>query len=176
MSSNPEFDRFYALRKLRFIVFPERRLETFGDTVVDYHLISELPDNPNRVRVREGRLVAERPLVITPHFADLEMDGFSDEARRYVEWLRDNEENFRILRYGYRLKSDNFSEQFISESLNVVSERVKQEVLASANGFSAVIQGEDEPWDVALIELWRRIVEASAQQNIRELQEKGKLF
>ena len=57
-----------------------------------------------------------------------------------------------------------------------VTERVKASVIASGDKFAAVLQGEDEPWDVALVELWRREVERSAGQNIRELNEKGKLF
>ena len=39
-----------------------------------------------------------------------------------------------------------------------------------------MIQGVDEPWDVALVELWMREVRRSADGNIRELQEQGKLF
>ena len=176
MSSNPDFDRWYAARKTRILVSPSHRLETFGNTLVDYHLISELDDYPGKVRVREGRLEAHQPLVIAPHFAEVETEGFSDEAKAYLEFLRENEENLRILRYGYQLKTDNFSEYIVTDSLAAVTERVKAAVRESGNGFSAVLQGVDEPWDVALVELWRREVERSAENNIRELKEKGKLF
>jgi len=39
-----------------------------------------------------------------------------------------------------------------------------------------VLQGVDDPWDVALVELWRREVERSAGMNIKELNDSGKLF
>ena len=155
---------------------PSHRLETFGNTLVNYHLVSELPDNPGKVRVREGRLEAHQPLVIAPHATDVEMEGFGDEARAYLEFLKENEKNLRILQYGYHLKSDNFSEQIVTDRLSVVTERVKDEVVASNDKFAAVVQCVDEPWDVALVELWLREVNRSAGGNIRELQKSGKLF
>ncbi|MBO7483051.1 MAG: hypothetical protein J6U17_04105 [Kiritimatiellae bacterium] len=176
MSSNPDFDRWYAARRVKILMRPTHRLETFGNTLVNYHLISELDDYPGKVRVREGRLEAHRPLVIAPRVADITTEGLGDEARAYLEFLRENEDSFRILRYGYHLKSDNFSEQIVTDSLDVVTERVKSEVEASNDKFAAVLQGVDEPWDVALVELWRREVERSASKNIKELNDSGKLF
>ena len=74
------------------------------------------------------------------------------------------------------MKSDNFSEQIVTDRLSVVTERVKAEVLASNDRFAAVVQSVDEPWDVALVELWLREVNRSARHNIRELDERGELF
>jgi len=176
MSSNPDFDRWYAAKRARFLVEPRHHLETFGNTLVNYHLISELPDHPGKVRIREGRLEAHQPLVITPNFAPVETEGLGDEARAYLEFLRENERNLRILQYGYHLKSDNFSEQIGTDRLSVVTERVRQAVLDSNDLFGAVIQCVDEPWDVALVELWLREVNRSARNNIDELQKDGKLF
>ena len=176
MSCNPDFDRWYAAKSARFLLEPSHRLETFGNTLVNYHLISELPDHPGKVRVREGRLEAHQPLVITPTFSHIEAEGFGDEARDYLEFLKENEKNLRILQYGYHLKSDNFSEQIITEKLSVVTERVKEEVIASNDKFAAVVQCVDEPWDVALVELWLREVNRSAKGNIDDLQKSGKLF
>lgn len=176
MSSNPDFDRWYAAKSARFLLEPSHRLETFGNTLVNYHLVSELDDHPGKVRIREGRLEAHQPLVIVPHFQEAELEGFGDEARAYFEFLRSNEKNLRILQYGYHLKSDNFSEQIVTDKLSVVSERVKKEVLDSKDQFSAVIQCVDEPWDVALVELWLREISRSAKENISELQKNGKLF
>ena len=176
MSSNPDFDRWYAAKSARFLLEPSHRLETFGATLVNYHLISELDDHPGKIRVREGRLEAHQPLVITPDFAQIEAEGFGDEAKAYLEFLRETEKNLRILQYGYHLKSDNFSEQILTDRLSVVTERVKEEVLASNDKFAAVVQCVDEPWDVALVELWLREVNRSARGNIDDLQKSGKLF
>ena len=176
MSSNPDFDRWYAAKSARFLVEPSHRLATFGNTLVNYHLVSELDDHPGKVRIREGRLEAHQPLVITPHFQETEFEGLGDEAREYFNFLKENEERLRVLRYGYHLKSDNFSEQIATDRLSVVTERVKTAVLESGDKFAAVIQCVDEPWDVALVELWLREVSRSAGDNISELQKSGKLF
>ena len=176
MSSTPDFDRWYAAKSARFLLEPSHRLETFGNTLVNYHLVSELPDHPGKIRVREGRLEAHQPLVITPQVAEIETEGLGDEARAYLEFLRENEKNLRILQYGYHLKSDNFSEQIVTDRLSVVTERVKSEVVASNDKFAAVVQCVDEPWDVALVELWLREVNRSARGNIDDLQKSGQLF
>ena len=175
MSSNPDFDRWYAAKQTRILVSPSHQLETFGNTIVNYHLVSELDDCPGKVRVREGRLEAHQPLVITPK-SIIETAGLGDEAKEYLEWLKENEDSLRILRYGYCLKSDNFSEQILTDSVAAVVARVKESVQESGDKFAAVLTGVDDPWDVALVELWRREVERSARSNIRELHEKGKLF
>ena len=162
---------------MRILLPPSHELETFGATLVNYHLISPLEDFPDKVRVREGRLEAHQPKILTPSgFAKIHAEGFGEAAREYIEWLKDNEDNFRILQYGYHLKSDNFSEQVVTDSLAAVTERVKAAVMASNDRFSAVLQGVDEPWDIALVELWRHEVNRSARKNIRELREHGKLF
>ena len=176
MSLNPQFDRWYAATHAQFLIEPSHRLETFGNTLVNYHLVSELPDNPGKIRVREGRLEAHQPRVIVPHLQDVEFEGFGPAAQEYFNFLRENEEHLRILQYGYHLKSDNFSEQIVTDSLAAVASRVKQSVVDSNDPFAAVIVGVDEPWDVALVELWLREIDRSAKGNIKELRESGKLF
>ncbi len=176
MSRDIAFDRWYAASKVRILLSPSHQLETFGSTLVNYHLISELDDHPGKVRVREGRLEAHQPRIITPRFGEITAEGFGEEAREYLEFLKENENNLRILQYGYHLKSDNFSEQIITDSIAAVADRVKAEVVASGDKFAAVIHGVDEPWDIALVELWRREVERSANKNIKELNDSGKLF
>ena len=66
MPDKHEFDFWYAVNNTEIVLQPQRQLETFGATMVDYHLISQLMDNANQVRVREGRLQAFRPEIITP--------------------------------------------------------------------------------------------------------------
>ena len=173
MSRDKLFDRFYAARHVRILIRPSHELETFDSTLVNYHLISELEDNPGKVRIREGRLEAHKPLVITPSADNISMIGFGEAAREYVDFLK---EHMRILRYGYHLKSDNFSEQIVTDSLAAVTERVKSEVRKSGDRFSAVLQGVDNPWDVALVELWRTEVERAAPHDIKNLSKKGELF
>ena len=175
MSSNPDFDRWYAATHVKFLVRPSHNLETFGNTLVNYTLISELEDYPGKIRIREGRLEAHQPQIITPK-SIIETVGFSDEANAYLEYLKEHEDDLRILRYGYCLKSDKFNEYVVTDPMSVVAERVKSEVLSKHDPFAAVLEGVDEPWDVSLIVLWMNEVQRSAKTNFKELQEKGKLF
>ena len=176
MSSNPDFDRWYAAKNVKFVLRPSHELETFGSTLVNYHLVSELLDAPGKIRIREGRLEAHQPLVITPGNAEIRMEGFGEEAKRYMDFLRDAIKDMRILRYGCHLKTDRYSEQIVTDNLDSVVERVANGVRESGDKFAAVLVGVDEPWDIALLELWRHEVDRSAARNIKELQEKGKLF
>ena len=176
MSRDRQFDFFYAAAHTKVVRWPSRTLETFDVTRVTYTLVAELDDYPGKVRIREGRLEAHKPLVLTPTIPDINMEGFGDAARAYFEFLRQNEANLRILRYGYHLKSDNFSEQIVTDRVSAVVERVKLDVLAKGDPLAAVIHGVDDPWDVALVELWLREIRRSAGENIRELNEKGLLY
>jgi hypothetical protein len=90
---------------------------------------------------------------------------------KYIDWLRENEDSVRILQYGYSLKQDTFSEQTVTDSLPAVLERVKSDVAAKNDPFSAVIKGVDSPWDVCLVRLFWLVMHASAPLNIRELEQ-----
>ena len=172
-----QFDFWYAVHHTKVVRAPSRTLETFGETRINYRHLAELPDDPGKVRVREGRLEAHKPAIITPEaYAEGSLEGFGEQARQYLDFLKQHRDSIRILQYGYHLKSDNFSEQIVTDSLAAVSARVKESVLASGDAFAAVIQCVDEPWDVALVELWLREIRRSAKGNIAELQKSGKLF
>ena len=175
MSSNPDFDRWYAATHVKFLVRPSHKLETFGNTLVNYTLLSELDDYPGKIRIREGRLEAHKPQVLTPQ-AYIETTGFSEEANEYLRFLKEHEDDLRILRYGYCFKTDKFNEYVVTDPLSVVAARVKAETLAKNDPFSAVLVGVDEPWDVALVVLWANEVHRSAGANFKELNDKGKLF
>lgn len=164
------FDFWYAVNNTEIKLMPSRHLETFGTTILNYHLVSEFMDTVNQTRVREGRMVANRPQIITPEaYSKTVLEGFGDEARQYVEWLREHEKEVRILRYGYSLRKEAFSEHVISEPAKTVVERVEQEVKAKNDPLSAVLMGVDEPWDVCLVKLFWEVIQGSATANIREL-------
>lgn len=152
---------------------PKRHLETFGNTIINYYLLSELMDVSGKVRVREGRMQALKPQIITPSsYATTMLEGFGQEAQNYLEWLKENEDNIRILRYGYTLKQEAFSEQVVTESMPAVLERVKLEAQGKNDPFAAIVKGVDDPWDVCLIRLFWVVIQNSAQANIRELHER----
>jgi len=174
MNKKPtQFDFWYAVNNTEIIVPPKRHLETFGNTMINYTLVSELMDDPTKVHIREGRMQASRPQIITPSaYAATELKGFGDEAAKYVDWLRENEDSIRILQYGYSLRQDTFNEQTVTDNIANVLERIKTDLSAKSDPFSAIIKGVDSPWDVCLIRLFWLVMQASVPLNIRELEER----
>jgi len=176
MKERSTFDFWYAVNNTEIVLMPSRHLETFGTTLLNYHIISELMDTVNQTRIRAGRLQAHRPQIITPTaYSKTILEGFGEEAGKYVDWLKEHEKDVHILQYGYTLRKELFSEEVVSENIKSVSERVQNEVKGKKDPFSAVVLGVDEPWDVCLIKLFWEIIGFSAIPNIREMQ-KQRMF
>jgi hypothetical protein len=176
MSDPRPFDFWYAVNNTEIVLMPSGRLETFGSTVLHYHLVTELMDSVNQVRVRQGRIKAGQPAIVTPEvYSRFILDGFGEEAGRYLEWMKEHEKDLRILQYGYTLRRESFSENVITDNLQAVVERVKADVAQMSDPLSAVLVGVDSPWDVCLVKLFREVISRSARYNIRDM-EKRHLF
>jgi hypothetical protein len=171
MPEKHEFDFWYAVNNTEIVLQPQRQLETFGATLVDYHLISQLMDNAQQVRVREGRLQAYRPEIITPRsFMENTLEGFEEaQASQYLDWLRTHEQDLMILKYGFKIKKDLTSEQIITDGIEAVTDRVKADQSSRDKPHSAVLVGVDEPWEVCLLKLLVELVKSSAPHNARDL-------
>lgn len=171
MSKDRQFDFFYAAAHTKVVRWPSRALETFDVTRVTYTLVAELDDYPGKVRIREGRLEANRPLLITPEaYAEDNLEGFGEEARRFCEWLKANEENLRILKYGYTLKQEAFSELVVNSTVEAAVEEAIKDAERSGDPFRTVIVGVDDPWDVCLLEFFREESSRSVESNVRALE------
>lgn len=169
-----KFDFWYAVNNTEIVSMPSRRLETFGATLLNYHMISELMDSVDQVRVREGRIHAFRPQIITPmSFTDAMLEGFGDEAERYVDWLREHAEDLRMLQYGFKIKKEEFSEHVLSGNVKAVTERVQSEVKSKEDPFSAIVRGVDNPWEVCLVKLMVEVIRTSAPANFQELERRN---
>lgn len=166
-----QFDFWYAVRNTKIVRAPARALETFGETLVNYHLVAELDDDPRKVRIREGRLEAHKPAIITPEaYVQDQMEGFGEQARQYLDFLKQHEDSIRILQYGYSLRQEAFSEQVVTDSLDAVLERVVERVKSANDPFATVIRGVDEPWDVCLVHFFWLHANASVPVNVREFE------
>lgn len=169
-------DIWYAINNTRIVLTPSRRLETFGTTVLHYHMVSELMDNANKVRIREGRIQAHKPQIVTPTFVPSGLlDGFGEEAQQYVEWLRENMQDLRMLQYGFVISKREISEEVVSDNLDAVVERVQDAVRKKDDPLAAVLVGVDVPWEVCLIKMMVDVTSQSVAGNIREL-ERHRMF
>jgi hypothetical protein len=101
------------------------------------------------------------------------LEGFGEEAERYVEWLRENGVDLRVLQYGFKIKKEEFSENILSGNLKTITEKVRDEVKSKDDPFGAVIRGVDKPWEVCLVKLMVEVIRHSAPANFRELERRN---
>lgn len=174
MWSEDEFQ--YAAENTKVIVAPQQQIATFGNTSFRFYLISELMDRVNEVRVRDGRIHAERPQIMTPeHYHRLLLEGFGEQAERYVERLREGTERQTVLRYGFQFRKTDVIENVVRDSLDAVTEQTQRLVENSDEPLSAVIQGVDEAWEVCLLKFTIDLIERSAGGNLGDFRRRGLL-
>ena len=171
MSEPNSLDFRYAVANTEILVPPTGMLETFGNTLVNYIVVSELMDSVGKCHVRSGRMKLFKPQIITPSaYSEMLLEGFGEEARKYVRWLAEHEDDVHILRYGYTLKRESFSEELVSRPIEAVLADAAKDVAARKDPFLALVRGVDEPWDVSLVHFFWLHVNASAPVNVREFE------
>jgi hypothetical protein len=133
-------------------------------------MISALMDSVSQTRVREGRIQAHQPQIVTPaSYAQNLLEGFGQEAEAYAQWLRDHARDLHILRYGFTIRKEEINEHIISENVQTVTERVRTEVAGRDDPMAAVLVGVDNPWEVCLLKLMYDVIRNSAPGNVREM-------
>ncbi|PYK38078.1 MAG: hypothetical protein DME49_09130 [Verrucomicrobia bacterium] len=166
----------YAIENTQVILAPQRQIATFGSTSFHFYLISELMDRVNEVRVRNGKIHADRPQILTPeHFSRLLLEGFGDKAQRYVDQLREQARNFAVLRYGFQFRKTDVTERMFRDPLDAVIARTKSQVEDMEEPLSAIIQGVDDAWEVCLLKFTIDMIERSSGGNLGDFRKRGLL-
>lgn len=170
-----KFDFMYAVRHTTIVSAPRRLLDPFDQTTIDYTLLTQPMDDPNKTRVRIGKLQTYPPRLLLPGDLSVqELDGFGPQAERYLQFLQQHASKIRILRYSYRLKREKYTEHLLSDPIDVVKARVEAEARDKPNPYGAILQGVDEPWDVCLLHLFMRLVQASVPKALQQLETRAK--
>ena len=166
----------YALESTKVLLEPDRRIDTFGSTSFEFHLISELMDSVNETRVREGVLHADRQTIIKPEaYSDLEFEGFGEQAEAFSQWLHENAADLSILKYGFSFRKDKVREDVVNEPFNDVRDKVMERANRNANPLSAVIHGVDDAWEVCLLKFTVEMIGKSQGINVFDFQRRGLL-
>jgi len=164
----------YAIENTQVILAPEQQIATFGSTSFNFYLISELMDRVDQVRVRNGRIHADRPQILTPeHYTHLLLEGFGEKAQRYVDQLRENLRNIAVLRYGFQFRKTDVTEETLRDSVDAVINRTKRRVENANEPLSAVIQGVDDAWEVCLLKFTIDMIERSSGGNLGDFRKRG---
>lgn len=167
----------YAVENTKVIIEPERRIETFGSTSFRFLVVTELMDEVNQVRVRDGNIHAERPRIISPvHFQKMLLEGFGDSARDFADFLEHHSEMIKVLRYGFELRKTDLAEHILHEPAESVIGRLSEEIRSGGAGQStALISGVDEAWEVCLLKFTSDLIKRSASGNLGEWKSRGLL-
>ncbi len=171
-----EYDIQYALENTLVLHEPDRRIDTFGSTKFEFQLVTELMDSVNSVRVREGSIVAEKPMILRPEInSDFDFEGFGPEVEAFGDFLRANIHKLAILKYGFRFQKTDIQEQIVHESIEEVTGKLMAAVRADGNPMRAIIQGVDDTWEVCLLKFTVEMIEKSQNINLFDFKRRGLL-
>ena len=80
----------------------------------------------------------------------------------------------RILRYSYRLRRETYRETIVNEPIELIREQALARHTESTNPYAALVQGVDEPWDVCLLHLFMKLVQASVPKALDAIEKRAK--
>lgn len=168
----------YAINYTEVLRSPKQTLATFGTTNIYYYLVTEpsyrdLVKGEDETVVREGRVLAERPRVVTPSYL-VNVEGFSEHAKRYLEMIiQEHGAHAPGLYYGYR--NEPKETNIVSSDMRSVVSKLEEEIDKEGNPLTTIIKGVDELWDVSLLKFIYDMTRYSLGSNVFELGRRGLL-
>ena len=175
-----EFDHRIAsaLQQTQVLRPPKRHLATFGATDLRYYLVtapiySDLVPGTEESVVRDGKVVSQRPAIVTPTYM-LNLEGFGDDARQYMESM--------VMQYGpnspgllYQYRNEPGGLEIVGGEANAIAQRIAEDMDQRGVDSAAVIMGADELWDLSLMKFIYDYTTASLSSNVDEIQAMGLL-
>ena len=167
-----------AVKHTEILRLPKRSLATFGTTNIYYYLVtepaySELWEGVIETVVREGRVIAERPRIVTPYYLS-RLEGFSSDARKYFDMLiRAHGANVPGLFYTYKNEPKELT--IVSDNLLSVVNKLNDEIDKRGDPLTSIIKGEDELWDVSLMKFIYEMTRSSLRDNVLQMGARGLL-
>ena len=168
----------HAVQHTEILRAPKQSLYAFGTTNIYYYLVtepaySELMQNISETVVREGRVITEKPKIVTPYYL-AHLEGFSSEARQYFEELvKEYGSSIRGLFYSFKNEPKELN--IVSDDLRSVVDKLNAEIDKRGDPLAAIIKGEDELWDVSIMKFIFEVTRSSAPDNLMQLGSRGLL-
>jgi hypothetical protein len=166
-----------VVNNTRIIRQPKSRLATFGTTNIRYWVLTvpvyaEDSEKGDETVVREGKVIAEQPRIVTPYYLS-NLDGFGSGARRYFNMLEDEQTATAGIFYTYR--NELHETNVVTDNLVSVAEKIGGIIDESGDPLTTIISGEDDLWDVSLMKFIYEITRRSVMSNMRQMNRRGLL-
>lgn len=168
----------YAARQTEILRLPKQNLSTFGTTNIYYYLITEpaysdLVKGTDETVIREGRVITEKPKIVTPYYLS-RLDGFSSDAKKYFELLiKTHGPDAPGLFYAYRNEPKELN--IVSDNWLSVANKLNDEIEKRGDPLTSIIKGEDALWDISLLKFIYEITRNSLRSNLSQLGARGLL-
>lgn len=168
----------YAARQTEILRLPKQNLSTFGTTNIYYYLITEpaysdLVKGTDETVIREGRVITEKPKIVTPYYLS-RLDGFSSDAKKYFELLiKTHGPDAPGLFYAYRNEPKELN--IVSDNWLSVAKKLNDEIEKRGDPLTSIIKGEDALWDISLLKFIYEITRNSLRSNLSQLEARGLL-
>lgn len=165
----PKLNRL--LEGIELVRAPKHHLATFGDTRIEYHLVSASL-KPIEARLREGIVLAERPKILTPEALRERFEGFGADDQGFAKLLQEAyQEQLRALEY--RFKNEPGSERLVHEESRALAERIKADIEQRGVPLAAVLLAPEEAWQFALMRFILEQSLSSFPTHVRDLERRG---
>lgn len=161
----------YAIEHTEVVRHPDQTLATFGLTSIYYYLLTspvytEVFREEEEAVVREGKVIVERPKIVTPYYLLNLFEGF-EHGTEYAEYmLREYGPNEPGLLYRYR--NEVLEMNVLSSPIESVEHNLNEKIDREKNRMAAIIKGVDELWDVSLMKFIHDLTRNSLRSNVME--------
>ncbi len=171
-------DWIRAIEQTWIVRYPKQNLATFGITNIAYYVVTEpiyreFEQGGQEGVVRKGRVLAEKPTIITPTYA-MNLEGFRPEAYEYLKQISLNmgPQHPGIL-YKYKNEPENF--EIVKGEPSEIAHNIAHDLEKKDQDLSVVMVGVDEWWDVALLKFIYEFTSNSVASNLQEFSSRGLL-
>ncbi len=164
----------YAMEHTHVLREPDRRIDTFGSSRFHFIILSEVMDEVNKVVLRRGTVDAYKPQIIKPtHYSSVELEGFDEKAREFLDWLKENDMEPVYFQYGFNFKRTEVNSEILTGEYETVKAEVLDKVHAEDDPMMAVMESIEDTWEVGLLKFSIDMIQKSQEINQFDFKRKG---
>lgn len=164
------FGKFISQTKV--VLRPRNLLACYGPTNIRYLLVSPIDETRDKTRLREGSVVSERPLILTPEALKERFEGFGEESREMSRWLQDEYRDL-LRALEYKFHNQDYKARVLRADPNAVAGRVQEDLRSRSVRDTVLIRCPDAAWSLALMKFTLDETARSFPSHVRSYEEHG---